>query len=74
MVTCPSRDKRVVWTLDALCTTSDDALVAYLAAVRSCLLTRSLESAVPPLLVHFTDDPPGIRGELFDAAFRHQPG
>jgi hypothetical protein len=56
-------------TLDALCFATDDALVAYLAAMRTCLLAPSLDSTMPPLLVHFTEDPPEVRGELFASAF-----
>jgi len=56
-------------TLDALTFSSSDDLIAYLASLRKLLMSPSVDSAVPPLLVHFTDDPPEIRGELFAAAF-----
>ena len=56
-------------TLDALTFASEDMLVSYLSNLRQCLLARSPEHTVPPLLVHFTDDPPEVRGELLAAAF-----
>ena len=39
-------------TLDVLCHGSERRLLAYLAALRSCLLQRSAESAPPPLLAY----------------------
>ena len=56
-------------TLDALCFSTADDLVGYLSSIRRCLLAKSVESALPPLLVHFTDDPPEVRMELLNAAF-----
>ena len=56
-------------TLDVLCFSREDALVAYFEALRGCLLEVSLETAMPPLLVHLTDEPPDARGELLAAAF-----
>jgi hypothetical protein len=55
--------------LDALCFATDDELVRYFSAVRSLLQSSSVESAAPPLLVHFTNDPPEVRAELLRAAF-----
>ena len=56
-------------TLDAFCFASEGTLVTYLAAVRACLLAPSVEHGVPAMYVHYTDDPPEVRGELFAAAF-----
>ena len=61
-------------TLDALAFASDDMLVKYLSTLRQCLLLRSPEHMPPPLLVHFTDDPPEVRGELLAAAFPAKEG
>lgn len=56
-------------TLDALTFADADGLIGYLASVRACLRSRAVDSAVPPLYVHFSDDPPEVRGELLHAAF-----
>ena len=57
-------------TLDAACFDTSERLIAYLATVRRCLLAPVVDSAsVPPLYVHFSDDPPEVRGELLAAAF-----
>lgn len=56
-------------TIDAVCFSSSDQLIAYLCTVRECLTHRFSDGSVPPLLVHFTDDPPEVRSELLEAAF-----
>lgn len=55
--------------LDGVCNGADaDALVTYIETVRGCLRSVSIESALPPLFVHFTSEPEH-RSSLLAAAF-----
>jgi len=67
-------------TLDAVAFLSADALVGYLTSVRGCLLAAdgggagAAARSCPPLYVHFSDEPPEVRGELLRQAFPTQEG
>lgn len=58
-------------TLDAVAFAGGESLVGYLRYLRLALRPRG--PGPPPLLVHFSDEPPEVREELLRAAFPPEP-